>query len=436
MVSEIRCGRRTAIKTLVSTGLATSQLVGSVSSKESSKFITENAAKTIAQRRIFFYSQVREDHRHWSGAVPGEPTLYYEQDSNNKYRPAVYVFPVERHSFFTSKIVGHITISANRQRPPVIEYGNSNPPSSNLKQAKQKIKEVGASSTGRLLYQGGLRFGIQTSDDEMVDLKGQRRIPIRNSSEPLAVQSTDIDVKSEWDRLTSRSSIPEAEYRSYSGVSLDFDDYAWDGHYGEGDPVGDIGDGNLDYPASRGMEPDSWDSWDGCNPIAGTQIIMYHEGWPNNDENVEKREEICDALHHLMDTDDEGWSKTQNVDDGIDEISDELGFLDNSYNGENEHNISKKLVRSQIDSGRPFMLTNYKLPDIPNPFGKPEIQTKDRPRTNKKKGNNYNGHAIVGAGYHEGSTMEIDVYDGWENYRQTLTYGAWDLTAMITKIIP
>lgn len=419
-----RPSRRAVMKGIVSTGLATSHVIGSVSSKTSSKYISEDTAKTVAERMISFYSEVREDHRHWSDAVPGKPTLYYEQRSN-KYRPAAYVFPVEKHHLFTDEVIGHITISANRQRPPVLEYGNTNPPSTKLKQTKEKINKLGANSTDRLLYQGGVDFGIQISDDEMINLRSQKRTPIRTSSEAqlLADKSNEGGVSTQWDNVINRSSVPESEYRSYRSEDLPrhFGYYAMDGHYGEGRVTGDKGDDGPEYPANRGMEEDPWGSWDGCNPIAGTQIIMYHEDLQNSSENVEEREKICDALHHLMQTTDGGDTAPPFYDRGFNLIDTELDFLSNDYSGENEHNISKDLIRNEIDQGRPFMLSNWKVPTGP---------------LKKKKGNNYNGHAVVGARYHEGSTMEIDVYTGWETAHETIAYGTWDLTAAITKITP
>lgn len=428
-------GRRTVLKGIGCVGFtAATSHAGAVAASSPDEIVSTGQAETAADTMIAYYGVTRETHETWQDASAGSPTTYYMIVEDGSYEPAAHVFPVES---VDGRTAGHIAVAARRSWPPVLEYSIDKPPSAGRSAAEDAARSVGFEPTGRLLYQGALDFGIQVSADQMIHLGSRKLAPVRQTSELLAhdVDGVEtVDVARQWQLVEDGALEPESQVGSDASEHLDFDQYAWDGHYAEGpaegSPDGDAS-GGQDYPANRGLADDSWDAWDGCTPIAGTQIIMFHENLGNYSWNVEERGKICDALHHLMHTNDAGWSDTWNVDDGFDEIGGELGFLDNDYDGANEYNLSKNLVKSEIEGGRPFVLTNYDAPVIGS-LG----DGADGPGSQKKNGDNYNGHSVVGSGYDENGSLEIDVYEGWNTNLHTLTYGSWDSTTMITRVTP
>ncbi len=402
--------------------------------------VTSDQARTAAKKLIPWYAQTRRSYADWRGAVPGAPTTYYGYGPDGDCQPTAYVVPVE-HRSGERRSAGHTTIAARRSVPPVLEYGQSRPPSETIShtgRTSRRRPAADAVADGRLLYQGGLDFGIEADAGEMIRLRSQRRTPVRPvGSLHRSVDDTGADrARRSWATLLDDTADLRREYGT-ADTSLSFGAYAWDGHYGEGDPVGDD-TGGASYPNCRGTPDDSWDGWDGCSPVAGTQIVMYHEGLENTDANLAERETICDALHELMDTNDSGWSNTWNIDNGFDNLANELdgkGTIDGSYNGDNEYNISKGLIQSEIDDGQPCMLTNYSI--IPN--GDPTVTgpgAGSGPRRMKKGGSNYDGHSIVITGYNTGTTMEVDVYDGWSTQQHTIAYGSWAGSSVVTRVVP
>jgi hypothetical protein len=146
-------------------------------------------------------------------------------------------------------------------------------------------------------------------------------------------------------------------------------------------------------------DPDPWDYWDGCSPVAGSMVVAYHEG----NTSGEKKHEYVDELHRTMNTDSSGTTTPTDIDDGFNNF--DIGI--NSYSGKNVSvSTHPNLPIREIDDGQPFL---FSVTD----GGSPD-----------DKSGNYDDHTMTVVGYDEGGD-ELVVHDTWDYTDHHLDWGSW-----------
>lgn len=342
-------------------------------------------ARKAAERTVQKATRRPETFGEWEGATVGEPTLFHARNAGPgpAYLPSAYVFTVRKNG----RDVGYVTCGGNDAWSSVIEYSPATPPQRQVPTAKATARDNGAEPTERLLYHGGVKYGLELADGRAVNVRNGRPAPV--------------------------------------GTGVDFSQVDPDG----GRSAADVSDGGVDAARTTTADEydrlwavpewterdtdDSWDNWDGCTPVAGSMIVAYHEGISEYDDDADfYREWYIDELHRDMNTSDDGWTTWWDIDDGFDTFAEGS----NSYDGTNIYVWTHpNFLRSEIsDHQRPFLLN---VQD--------GGQADDRSQ-------NYGDHSVCVMGYDEYGE-EFVLADGWDDYSHHFDWGNWS-TCMYTKV--
>jgi len=359
---EERCSqtRRNVLKTIGAVGLS-GGAVGTASAAGGDTVSVGDARDAAAQtvERV----AGREKFADWRGATLGRPTTFHARNAARgpKYLAAAYSFPVQSRG----ETVGYVTAGARPGWADVIEYSTASPPQDHVAATKARARGRGGRPTGRLLYHGGVKYGVELADGRGVNVRNGRAAPL-SGIDPDTMESSPST-----SGVTTTSS-----FNQLWGVP------AWSV---PGDEAED--------------DPDPWDYWDGCSPVAGSMVVAYHEGKTSG----EKKHEYVDELHRTMNTDSSGTTTPTDIDDGFNNF--DIGI--NSYSGKNVSvSTHPNLPIREIDDGQPFL---FSVTD----GGSPD-----------DKSGNYDDHTMTVVGYDEGGD-ELVVHDTWDYTDHHLDWGSW-----------
>lgn len=380
--------RRTVLKSIGALGLGTS-VVGAAQAASGNATSVGKARK--AAKRTVERASSKDEFATWQGASVGKPTTFHARNTAKgpEYVPAAYVFSIRNEG----EDVGYVTAGAQPEWSDVIEYSTAEPPQRLVSRTVSLAKDRGASPSGRLLYHGGVKYGIELDDGRGVNVRNGRPAPATginpadvaktsSSNSENSTQSTQIG----GTRSTSSSTTSSSTTDSYSSSSYN---YLW------GVPAWTEED-----------DDDPWDEWDGCAPIAGSMIVAYHEGVGES-----KKEEYIDDMHRDMNTNDSGSTMPYEMDDGFDKF--DTGS--ESYNGRSIYTWHHPdFLKQEIDAERPFLL-NMSSGD----------QADDRDQ-------NYGDHTVAVVGYDEGGD-EFILHDTWDDTTHHFDWGSWS-GASYTKV--
>jgi hypothetical protein len=313
----------------------------------------------------------REKFADWRGATLGRPTTFHARNAARgpKYLATAYSFPVQSRG----ETVGYVTAGARPGWADVIEYSTASPPQDHVAATKARARGRGGRPTGRLLYHGGVKYGVELADGRGVNVRNGRAAPL-SGIDPAGVESSpstsDITTTSSREQLWS---VP-----------------AW----------------STSQKKEEDIDVDPWDYWDGCAPVAASMIVSYHEGTLGTN-----KEKFIDKLHRSMNTLPDGTTVPSDIDSGISHFS----GGDLSYSAVNinlwQH---PDFVKQEIGAERPFLLN---MTD--------GGQADDR-------GQNYGNHTVTVVGYDQGGD-ELILHDTWDDLSHHLDWGSW-LAATYTKV--
>lgn len=386
--------RRDALRGIGGAGVAGTLLsaIGGVSAQDD-EYVSKKTARTIAKNAVR-YLGARSEFKEWRTQGVKVPQLYYTKvrDGNSvEYVPRAWVFAIEDRG----DDVGYITIDADQIDTPVLAYGKSKAPHKRIEGAKKVAKGHGASVNNRFLYHSGVEFGIETTDRKMVDLRGGKikKLPAvanANNLKP-TVNVNGKDTQSDQDdgvtTQKEKDNAPDWDGDTDESIS---NVPNWTEH-------DDGGASSTDY----GTGADSWDSWDGCIPIAGSMAIGYHEDISEYDD--EEREALIDRLHDDMNTDNGGSTTWLDVDNGISNYDEG----DHSYNGNNNRFNIKGNIKDAVAANEP-----------------PILNMTDGPYTQDDE--YFNGHSVTVVGYRSGSDYFYHkVHNGYGEAPDRVSNGNW-----------
>lgn len=296
-------GRRGFLSAVGATAVSGS-VVGTATAARDNAVSTDDARDTAA--RTVQRVSGRKTFTDWEGATVGSPTTFHARNGaeGRRYVPAAHVFPVEKNG----EAVGYVTTGAQSTWADVIEYSTADPPQSRVKATRSAVRSRGARPTGKLLYHGGVKYGVELADGRGVNVRNGRAAPMRKI-DPDGMASLSTSAPSTTSHFDQLWGVP-----------------AW----------------------TETDNDDPWDEWDGCVPVAASMLLAYHEG-----AGFLQKEAYIDDLHEDMNTNDAGSTFPTDIDNGFNKF--DTG--DNSYNGRNIYIWSHpNFVKSEIDAGRPFLL--------------------------------------------------------------------------------
>lgn len=326
----------------------------------------------------------------WADATVGPMTTFHAKNAGHgpEYVPSAYVFAIEKGS----EDVGYVTAAARSNWAPILEYSAATPPGRLVEDARSLARERGVEGTGRLLYHGGVQYGLELQDGRALNLRNGRPSAVGVGIDPSGMSFDPAIVDRQRAALEGTGGTV-----STSGVTtLQTFDSLWDvPAWTEHD------DGNASS-TSYGSGADSWDDWDGCTPIAASMIVAYHEGYTESDTWI--REYYIDRLHDDMNTNDAGDTWPTDIDNGFDNFSE--GSY--SYNGTNIYVWTHPdFTKSEISThNRPFLL-NMTSGGTAN----------DRTQA-------YGDHTTTVVGYASNGD-ELELHDTWDDTYHYLTWGSW-----------
>lgn len=418
--NQSKISRRTALKSFASIAAGTTLFTGAVGATNQRQQQTEivelgervplGQAKKVAAVAREEYA--RRTYASWQKASLGKPKKYYTKiklNTRTKYAPTAYVFPVET----PSETVGYLTISARKKWSPVLEASTATPPATSKQAVKELARQQGEQLTGKFLYRGATTYSVELESGNQLYLNNGLKEGVTTETPQLEVEKHSDIVNTQWSTATK---VQTDDIRVQSSAGLISGVEPWDANGGTGTYAGsDDGNANTSTPGLYGDTADPWDTWDGCSPFAGAQIIMYHEGISVSD--IEEREEIADRLHILMGTDSEGWT---------DYLMPRVGITDypasetqHDYTGYEEVLVSKGLFRSEVNADRPFIV------NIPGGDKKVKAQGP------------YSGHSIIVYGYYETSSQfDVIHYNSWDTSEHRMQYGNWPRNTWVTRVVP
>ncbi|WP_456394593.1 C39 family peptidase [Thermococcus sp.] len=308
--------------------------------------IAPQIAEKIALTYVEWISKNIPLYKEWKGSnISKTPRIYYLPNGSK----VAYEFTVLKND----RVVGYMMISARKDLPPVLEFGKSKPPSINIGKVNAKY------NVKRLLYLGALLYVADIGKGKAVHLRdmGLMEYPQRvefNVNHKAAEALWDDILRDTYNTLFSESNVG---IESSTPVLIDWAHIdgvpSWTSE--------DTGNSNIKYPNNIGIQPDPWDTWDGCTPIAASMVLGYYVSFPD-------KESIIDVLHHTMDTDDiEGTTYYWNIDDGIDNFAEEYTNTvyypvfgekyPDDFDGSNDYYVSTSEVKREITNNRPFVLS-------------------------------------------------------------------------------
>ncbi len=419
---------------LILGGLATALNTGQSTSGDS--FATSKEATFVAQKHLHWASEHIPNFEDWKNARLSRPVVYYFPNGTT----SAYEFTV----LVNGKPDGFILVAAQRYMPPVLEFGKGEAPSKRLGRiGTARIMDF-SKGQHRLLYYGGLSYSIELGNGKAMDIYG------RQVSVPKAVklEFSHKGVTNAWRAFeTSSASEPMVGILSddiYTKIIPNVPIWTEDPYFG------DPGNGHTSYPDNVGPSADPWNAWDGCTPIAVTQIIAYYEH-PEIYKNGYYTQEyknymtsLVDILHHTMGTSKDGntyWCGRWGSDacDGIEAFASEYQKL------KDEGIVSWSLVHSydaqptctlglcswfgyihasdvinEVDSNHPILLQLYN--------GGSSVYGQGP----------YGNHSVVVVGY-VGNSNTVDylvIHSGWDMRKHYLAWGNWESKTHLVKIVP
>lgn len=410
--------RRSIIRTIGAAGIGIGTLSSSVGASRGRPALSKRDAKKAA-RRLVDEIGAREGYDDWRGRGVRRPELFMARIENGQrtaLEPRAWVFPIEHRG----EDVGYLTIDATLSEPLVLAYGRDRAPQRQYEEAEASANVRGLSAQRTFIYQGGTEFGIATREDAYVDLRGNyarnkspaksraalsprndtqrkhaRRVAASRSDasledlgpadDPVTISKDKGDGPSDWDRSTDEEiyGVPNWTESDYGGAST----------------------------TSYGNGRDSWDSWDGCVPIASSMVIGYHE--PIYEFQEDAKNELIDHLHDIHDTNDAGNTGPLDLDN-----------VANYSRGYHSYGANRDML------GIPSTIHDYVQNDNPT-----VLAMQDGPYTDAID----NGHAVTVVGYdHVDDRWGFDdhyykVHNGYDGSPDKVVHGAWDV-AYLTRI--
>jgi hypothetical protein len=377
-------GRRSVLKSIGAAGVGLLGVGSATATSGQSDIVSRGTARKVAQNKVEAV-QTREQFSSWQGATVEKASVFYGANGGQgpEYVPTAYVFAVTNRG----EDVGYVTASARSDWAPVLEYSTATPPNHLVDKAESDAAAgLGVGSTGRVLYHGGVKYGLELEDGRAVNVRNGRPTEVGRDFDPSAM-----------------SFKPETIQRQQDAVESDevTTDFHWDTIYDVPAWTEHDGTHNKDY-TYYGTGDDSWDKWDGCVPVAASMLIAYHEGY--DEEDTWTREYYIDKLHDDMNTNDAGSTWPTDIDNGFNKFAE--GSYD--YDGTNIYlwshpNFTKKEI---TDNNRPFLLNM-------NDGG----TANDRNQT-------YGDHTTTVVGYGSDGD-ELELHDTWDDDYHYLTWGSW-----------
>jgi hypothetical protein len=329
-------------------------VVGSVfktaSAASTSRVSVSNARRTVEQ--TVDKASTKDGFSSWRGATVGKQTTFQARSTARalNYVPTAYVFTVQKRG----EDVGYVTVGARADWSDVIEYSTATPPQRLIAGTVALIRAKDARPTGRLLYHGGVKYGVELEDGRAVNVRSGRPDPVAGIDPGSVAENS-----SRKDGVCGNSSTTSSSHEYLSNVP------AW----------------------TEEDDDDSWNEWDGCAPIAGSMIMAYHESVGLN-----KKEEYIDDMHRVMKTNPAGETIPYEMDDGFDKF--DTGS--NSYNGRSIYAWAHPaFLKQEINAGRPFLLN---------------ITSGDQADDRTQK---YGDHTVCVAGFDEDGE-EFILHDTWD----------------------
>ncbi|ASI98438.1 cysteine peptidase family C39 domain-containing protein [Thermococcus celer] len=416
--------------------------------KSEVSIVAPNEAMLVAQRHVQWASENVPDFGDWKDAKLSRPVVYYFPNGTR----SAYEFTV----LVNGKPSGFILVAAQRYMPPVLEFGKGEAPSKRLgRLGAARIQDF---STGghRLLYYGGLSYGIDIGKGKAMDIYGRlvlvpKAVKLEFSREQVAnawrkigaspASETNTKVLTESITLKIIPSVPVWTEDSY-----------WT--YNEG--VGDLGGASTSYPNNVGLNADPWDLWDGCTPIAAAQIIAYHEH-PEIYESGYYTEEykrymtsLVDILHHTMGTfdtkDRKGWTwwcgyPGSDACDGIESFASEYQKLKNegivSWSLVNNYDAQPTCTLGLCWLWGGYIHEGDVIKEVDN-YRPALLQLENGGKATDGQGP-YEDHSVVVVGYAKNSNGQVEyvaIHSGWDMYDHYLAWGNWGSKTHLVKIIP
>ena len=393
-------------------------------------------AMLVAQRHLQWASSNLPEFKNWKNARLSQPVVYYFPNGTK----SAYEFTV----LVNGRPDGFMLVAAQRYMPPILEFGKGEAPSKRLGRIGAARIRSFSTERHRLLYYGGLSYGIKIENGKSVDIYGR----ITSIPQTIKLSFSPTQVANTWGAFSTITGEKGIGVLSTSITIIVIPNVpVWT----ENSYVGDPGDASTSYPNNVGLNADPWDAWDGCTPIAAAQIIAYHEH-PEIYENEYYTEEykaymtsLVDILHHTMGTSNDGWTYWcgrigSDACDGIESFPAEYQklmsqgivswSLVNSYDAQptctlgwcwlNAY-IKMGDVISEVDNNRPILLQlddGGKATDGQGPYG---------------------DHSVVIVGYVKNSNGQIEyvvIHSGWDMYDHYLAWGNWGSDTHLVKIVP
>jgi hypothetical protein len=339
-----KSNRRRFLKGIGATALATATLSSNVLATKSD-VISEQLAYEMAKAKVEALAGMDEFSK-WERGDVSSPELFQLPTSNGSattYAPAVYVFPIKN----SGNQVGHISISARTQLPPVLGYSTNPAPQLRL-EAVTESDVLGALSFGdKFIYLGGMSYGIEAVNPGAASEEKKRYVDLRgNYSTALhsvdSIESFEVSsdaASRQWKAVNNTS--PSQHVGSVTTQSRNADE--------EVSGVPNWTEGDNDDP---------WAEWDGCSPIAASMAIGHHEGTSYSD-----RDGLIDVLHQRMSTRD-----VSGVGDGLTIPGDIPRGIRNYDQGDHNYKSPsnnftgvglsrKQQTKNQIGDGNPLLLS-------------------------------------------------------------------------------
>jgi hypothetical protein len=400
-----KSNRRSVLKGLAAIS-GSAVISPAVVSADSNGRITMRTAETIAERKVEQLA-AKPEFDDWDIDGISAPVLFfapverpvrgiigeYFDMTETSYEPSAYVFPIRQGGHD----VGFITISAQKTLQPVLGYSRDTPPQRNLQTAREIAREHGLEVNDRLLYKGGVSYGVETVGGQVIDLRtdltgGLKTLPGFSSLE-LGGENAH-----HWRKHDQRAS----PLTTLDTGRAD-DDIEGVPDWVEED---DGGAEDRSYPETIGSDPDPWADWDGCSPVSSSLIVGYHEEIDPEDQDA--IDGLIDVLHRKMNTDDEsGGTSLRDIPRGISAY--DRGEY--TYQAQNYSWNRKQQVRRQIAADQP-----------------PALSMIDG---GKETDGRYGNHTVAIVGYSEEGEKDeqffYKLHTGWGGFgAEWIAHGNWE----------
>lgn len=394
------------MKRLAAFGIASTTVSGTVSAERGAKERTIPvglAKKAAIQKRDQMAH--RTTFKSWQEGTIADPTVYYMRSSENQYVKSAYVFPIRQGK----QNDGYITVAAQRDWDPILEFSKGNPPHADLQTAKRRAKNQGVTPKSRLLYHGGMSYGIELESGKAMRLNVPRTGNIPGDFQPSSLKLRKEIANEQWERKEQiETSTDSVSTQDRDGGDTTADTVTGVPAWTSSDSSGS----SSSYPYYLGTDPDPWDDWDGCTPIAASMVLCYHEG--TSESNSEEREQFIDDLHYQMGTSDSGWTYWHDIDAGIQNCT--IG--DNYYLSSTNFTFEKSNGESEISNeNRPFMLSMDNGGD-------------DGSQSDDPDEGDYGDHSVCVRGWDDDSDgFYWEIHNGWDNSVHWFKHGNWSNVA-------